>query len=68
MEPSEFDLVLDYDDVTEYMHDELLKKGYVPSSDELLDLGDIVFDLITQVLVHGGAEVHVMEKEVEDDE
>lgn len=40
-------------EIAEYIWDKLLAKGYVPESDELLDLAEIMFDFLVDVGIVG---------------
>lgn len=61
----QFDMVLDFDDVAEYVHGSLIELGYVPTSDETLAIADIMFNFIIQLMAHTGAQVTIMEEEEE---
>jgi hypothetical protein len=62
----EYDFYINYDDIADYLFEELTELGYAPGTDELLDLTDIVMDYILLVLTNGGVALYV-ENEGEDD-
>lgn len=68
-QPKEFDMMLSYDDVADYVFEGLVDLGYVPESDEVLDIADLFFDFILQFMANSGVQVLLMvEDEEEDDE
>lgn len=48
---------LDYDDVAMYLFDSLIRLGYAPAEDEILDLTDVVTDLFLSLHQQMGGEV-----------
>lgn len=66
--PDESIFELHYDDIVDYLFEGLTSKGYIPSSDELLDLGDLVMDLILHLHLQMGGEITNMDDEDWEDE
>ncbi len=62
------DLLLEYDDVAQYLFERLTSLGYVIETDELLDMTDAVVDLILGVHAAMGGEVVVYEEELEEED
>lgn len=46
MEEREVDVYVSEEDIAKFVWDRLLAKGYVPQSDEILDLAEIFFDYL----------------------
>jgi hypothetical protein len=44
VEESEFDVVFKESDIEKHLYIELMKRGYVPSDEELEDIAQIMFD------------------------
>lgn len=44
----EIEVIIDTDEIAEFFYQELLKRGYVPSEEELDDLADITFDYLLE--------------------
>lgn len=44
----EIEVIIDTDEIAEFFYQELLKRGYVPSEDEVDDLADITFDYLLE--------------------
>ena len=44
----EIEVIIDTDEIAEFFFQELLKRGYVPSEDEMDDLADITFDYLLE--------------------
>ncbi|KAA9021713.1 YozD family protein [Niallia endozanthoxylica] len=44
----EIEVIIDTDEIAEFFYQELLKRGYVPSDEELDDLADITFDYLLE--------------------
>ncbi|WP_071394506.1 YozD family protein [Bacillus tuaregi] len=44
----EIEVIIDTDEIAEFFYQELLKRGYVPSEEELDDLADITFDYLIE--------------------
>lgn len=59
---------LHYDDVAQYLFEALTGEGYVPETDELLDLTDIVVDLILTISMTTGLNVFILEDELGEEE
>lgn len=59
-----------YDDVAEYVYNNLIDLGYVPTEDETLDMADIMYDFVLMLLPSFGVEVIIIEgmDESEEDE
>ncbi|MFD1737153.1 YozD family protein [Bacillus salitolerans] len=48
----EIEVVIDTEEMSEFIYDQLMKRGYVPSEDEVDEISDIVFDyLLTKQVV-----------------
>lgn len=59
---------LHYDDVAQYLFEALTGEGYVPETDELLDLTEIVIDLILTISLTTGLNVFILEDELGEEE
>ena len=59
---------IDYEEICEYLFERLTERGYVPESDELLDLGDIVMDLVIVIHVMMGGSYMLIEEEYDEEE
>ena len=44
----EVEVVIDTDEIAEFFFQELLKRGYIPSDDEMDDLADITFEYLLE--------------------
>ena len=44
----EIEVIIDTDEIAEFFYKELLKRGYVPSENEVDDLADITFDYLIE--------------------
>jgi YozD-like protein len=44
----EIEVIIDTDEIAEFFFQELLKRGYAPSEEELDDLADITFDYLIE--------------------
>lgn len=44
----EIEVIIDTDEIAEFFFQELLKRGYIPSEDEMDDLADITFDYLLE--------------------
>ncbi|WP_428908406.1 YozD family protein [Niallia sp. Krafla_26] len=44
----EIEVIIDTDEIAEFFFQELLKRGYIPSEDEIDDLADITFDYLLE--------------------
>lgn len=44
----EIEVIIDTDEIAEFFFQELLKRGYVPSEDEVDDLADITFEYLLE--------------------
>ena len=44
----EIEVIIDTDEIAEFFFQELLKRGYVTSDDEIDDLADITFDYLIE--------------------
>lgn len=44
----EIEVIIDTDEIAEFFFQELLKRGYIPSEDEVDDLADITFDYLLE--------------------
>lgn len=66
MEEKDVVFTLSYEDVGTYLCESLIRIGYVPEADEMLDLTDIVMDLILSLHTQMGGEVVHMNEEDED--
>lgn len=55
----EIEVIIDTDEIAEFFHKELIKRGYVPSEDEVDDLADITFDYLIEKCI--------IDEEVNDD-
>lgn len=55
------EFVLDTNKVMERLYNELVELGYAPTSDEVLDLGELVVDLIIEAVETMGVPVEIME-------
>jgi hypothetical protein len=42
----EIEVIIDTDEIAEFFFQELLKRGYIPSEDEVDDLADITFEYL----------------------
>jgi KaiC/GvpD/RAD55 family RecA-like ATPase len=48
----EIEVVIDTEELAEFIYEQLLSRGYVPSDDEVEEVADIVFDyLLTKQVV-----------------
>jgi len=47
----EVELVIDTDELAEYFYQELIKRGFLPSQDEVFELADITFDFLIEKCV-----------------
>lgn len=62
-------LMLNYNDVAEYVYVNLIDLGYVPTEDEVLDIADILYDFMLMLLPMFGIEVHIFDEEdIEEEE
>lgn len=59
---------LDYDDVAEYVYENLIDLGYTPDSDEVLDIADMMFDFIIMMFSSNGAQVVIMTEDEDGEE
>jgi hypothetical protein len=60
MEQEQFDMALNYEDLAEYIYEQLIDLGYAPDSDEVLDIADFMMDFIIMLLSSGGVELYIM--------
>ena len=44
----EIEVIIDTDEIAEFFFQELLKRGYIPSEDEMDDLADITFEYLLE--------------------
>ncbi|MGY3714569.1 YozD family protein [Sutcliffiella cohnii] len=44
----EIEVVIDTDEIAEFFYNELMKRGYVPSEEEIGELADITFDYLVE--------------------
>jgi hypothetical protein len=44
----EIEVIIDTDEIAEFFFQELLKRGYAPSEEEVDDLADITFDYLIE--------------------
>ena len=44
----EIEVIIDTDEIAEFFFQELLKRGYSPSEDEMDDLADITFEYLLE--------------------
>ena len=44
----EVEVIIDTDEIAEFFFQELLKRGYIPSDDEMDDLADITFEYLLE--------------------
>lgn len=44
----EIEVIIDTDEIAEFFFQELLKRGYIPSDDEMDDLADITFEYLLE--------------------
>ena len=44
----EIEVIIDTDEIAEFFFQELLKRGYIPSEDEIDDLADITFEYLLE--------------------
>jgi YozD-like protein len=44
----EIEVVIDTDEIAEFFFQELLRRGYIPSEDEVGDLADITFEYLLE--------------------
>lgn len=58
---------LNYNDVADHIFQRLLDLGYVPESDEVLDLSDIIFEFLVTFIAATGAEMQFIEYEEGDE-
>lgn len=52
-----YDFYISEAEISEILYDELIDLGYAPTSDEILDLGEIVFEMFVTLLVNLGTQV-----------
>lgn len=56
----EIEVVIDTEEIAEFFYNELMKRGYVPSEEEIEEIADITFEyLLTKCII---------DEEIEDDE
>lgn len=58
---------LNYKDVAECVFQKLIELGYVPVSDEVLDISDIVFEMVINVIASTGANIIFMSESEDGD-
>jgi hypothetical protein len=44
----EIEVIIDTDEIAEFFFQELLKRGYIPSEDEMDELADITFEYLLE--------------------
>jgi hypothetical protein len=59
---------LDFETVCEYVFERLTERGYVPESDELLDVADIVMDFTLSLHIAMGGEIITVIEDLDDKE
>ena len=47
----EIEVIIDTDEIAEFFFQELLKRGYIPSEDEMDDLADITFEYLLEKFI-----------------
>ena len=50
MAKKEYDFIISEEGIAEYIFAALIEYGYVPESDEILDLAEIIFEYVIQLL------------------
>lgn len=56
---------IDFEDVAVYLFESLVRLGYVPEADEILDLTDVVMDLFANLHEALGGKVVIVSEEIE---
>lgn len=46
MKPWEYEVVIDTEEMAEYIYERLIERGYVPKREEVEELADIFFDFL----------------------
>lgn len=64
----QYDLKLSYDELANHIFTSLINLAYVPGEDEVLDIADIVFEFIFDMLIDAGIELHAISELEEGEE
>ena len=61
------DMFVDENQIARYLYQRLIEDGYVPGTDEILDLAEYVMDFLMDIADMQGIEVEVTELEEDED-